>query len=207
MPMPEGPPLTSFVASVDSACPDSDRMPRVFACAKSGVVGQAVLLEDRLERAGPPAESQRVDRQDRHPGVAGEPIVAGRLMLPPERFVQDHPQRVARRNTVTARKHKPVRVGELGLAKVVPQSPQGWSSEVTGDVVGRVGQRPAEVARLRVVPHETEVHRGHEGDVVKAFAFVLGKLDGVGVEGVLRRDGVERDGVPNGTVRRHGCHG
>ena len=67
--------------------------------------------------------------------VAGETIIAGRLMLPPERFVQDHPQRVARRNTVTAREHELVRERELGLAQVIPQSPQGWPSQVTGDVV------------------------------------------------------------------------
>ena len=35
MPMPEGPPLTSFVTSVDSMCPDSERMPRPFAWANS----------------------------------------------------------------------------------------------------------------------------------------------------------------------------
>ena len=36
IPIPDGPPLTSFVTSVDSMCPDSARMPRPLACANSG---------------------------------------------------------------------------------------------------------------------------------------------------------------------------
>ena len=150
------------------------------------VVSEAVLLEQRFERAGPAAESQRVDRQDRDVGVAGETFVAGRRMLAPQRFVQDHPQRVAGRNTVTAREHELVRERELGFAQVVAQPSQVGPGQVTGDVVGRIGQRPAEVARLRVIPHETQVHRGHEGDVVEPCAFVIGQFDGVRFELVRR---------------------
>ena len=36
MPTPEGPPLTSLVRSQVSEWPDSERMPRSLACAKSG---------------------------------------------------------------------------------------------------------------------------------------------------------------------------
>src|SRR5579884_2288617 len=36
MPMPEGPPFTSLVQSVLSACPERARMPRPLACANRG---------------------------------------------------------------------------------------------------------------------------------------------------------------------------
>ena len=36
MPMPDGPPFTSLMRSVVSACPASERMPRSLACANSG---------------------------------------------------------------------------------------------------------------------------------------------------------------------------
>ena len=36
MPMPEGPPFTSFVRSVVSEWPASERIPRIFACAIAG---------------------------------------------------------------------------------------------------------------------------------------------------------------------------
>ena len=63
MPMPDGPPLTSLVTSVDSMCPDSDADAAPLRLGEQRVVGEPVVREQGLQRAGTAPEAERVDWQ------------------------------------------------------------------------------------------------------------------------------------------------
>ena len=110
------------------------------------VVGEAVVLEQRGHGRCVAPKSQGVDGQNRDVGVAGVPVVPGVGVPPSHRLVQDHPQRVARRDAVSARQHELVAEGVLGRPDVVGEPAGVGAPEVQRHVVRRVGQRATEVA-------------------------------------------------------------
>ena len=73
---------------------------------------------------------------------------------------------------MAAGEHELVAIGVLGTAIVVAQAAEVGPGQVHGDVVGRVGERPAEMAGLGIVAEQDQRHAGHEADVFQAFAVV-----------------------------------
>ena len=138
------------------------------------MVRQPLVREQRPQRAGAAAESQRVDRQHRDVRrhvIAG---IARRVMLPVQRLAQDHPQRVAGGCAVSRRQHELVAVRMLGAPVVVAEPAQLGPGQVRRDVERRVGQRAAEMPGLGIVAEQGESHAGHVADVFQA-APVVGK--------------------------------
>ena len=73
---------------------------------------------------------------------------------------------------VAARQHELVAVGMFGTAIVVAQAAEIGTGQMHGDVVGRVGQRSAEMPGLGVVAEQDQGHAGHEADVFQTLAIV-----------------------------------
>ena len=65
----------------------------------------------------------------------------------------------------------------LGPAIVVAQAAEFGTGKMHRDVVGRVGQRSAEMAGLGVVAEQHQRHAGHEADVFQTLA-VVGQVSG-----------------------------
>ena len=131
------------------------------------MIGEAVVLEQRGERAGAAPEAERVDRQHRELGSDVVAAIAGGLVLPRERFAHDHPQRVAGRGAVARGQHELVAIRMLGTSIVVVQPAAVATGEMRDDVERRVGQGPAEMSGLRVVAEQHQRHAGHEADVLE----------------------------------------
>ena len=60
-------------------------------------------------------------------------------------------------------------IGMLGTAIVVAQAAELRPHQMDRHVVGRVGQRSAEVPGLRIVAQQHQGHAGHEPDVFQAL--------------------------------------
>ena len=136
------------------------------------MVRQPLVREQRPQRAGAAAESQRVDRQHRDVRrhvIAG---IARREMLPVQRLAQDHPQRVAGGCAVSRRQHELVAVRMLGAPVVVAEPAELGPGQVRRDVERRVGQRAAEMPGLGIVAEQGEGHAGHVADVFQAAPVV-----------------------------------
>jgi hypothetical protein len=154
-----------------------------FRLREQRVVGEPMVLQQRLHRAGAAAETERVDRKNRHLGVGVVAPIAGRAELPFQRLTHDHPQRITGRDAVPAGQHELVAVGMLGTPVVEPQSAPLRPGQVRRHVVGRVGERPTEVPGLRVVTEQHQGHAGHEADVFQPFEIggtLIGGERGVG---------------------------
>ena len=95
IPMPEGPPFTSLVRSVLSACPASARIPRLLGFGEERMIGQTIFLQKCRQSARAPAETQRVDAEHGDMRVDVVALVAGGFVFTRQRFAHDHPQRVA----------------------------------------------------------------------------------------------------------------
>ena len=147
--------------------------PAFFRLGEERVVGKSLVLQQRLQRAGAAAEAERVDREKPVLGRDVVLLVAGRLELPVERFAHDHPEGIARGRAVSGGEHELVAVGMLRPAIVVAQAAKLRPGQVHRDVVRRIGERPAKVARLSVIPEQGQGHACHEPDVLEPM-LILG---------------------------------
>ncbi len=136
------------------------------------VIGQAVILKQRLHRARAAAKPKRVNWQNRNMGIGEIAFLARCLVLARQSLAHDHPQRIARRNAVPAGEHELVAIGMLGTAIIVTQPAQFRPGEVYRHVVRRVRERTAKVPRLGIVPQQHQGHAGHEPDILHTFAVV-----------------------------------
>ena len=143
------------------------------------VIGQPVVLQQRVQRLATAPEPQRVDRQHPDVRVHGVLRVARRRVLPRHRLAHDHPQRVRRRDVVPARQHEAVAIRMLRPSVVVSQRPVLRAAQVQRHVVRRIGQRPAEVPRLGVIAQQHQGHGGYEPNVFQSVPVVVGNLDAV----------------------------
>ena len=73
--------------------------------------------------------------------------------------------------------HELVAVGMLRAAVVVAKAAELRPGQMHRDVVGRIGERPAEVAGLRVIAEQGQGHARHEPDVLEPL-FVFGIQQG-----------------------------
>ena len=165
--------VVALIDRFDVARERVDAAPAFPCLGEERVVGEPLVLKQRLQRAGAAAETERVDREEavlrRHVVL----LVAGCLELPVQRFAHDDPQRVARRRAMAGREHEFVTIGMLRTTVIVPQAAERGPSQMHGDVVGRVSERAAEMAGLRVIPEQCQGHAGHEPDVLELL-LVLG---------------------------------
>ena len=136
---------------------------------EQGMVGEPLVREQGLERAGAPPEAERVDRQHRRVGRHVIAPIARRLVPPVHRLAHDHPEGVAGRGAVAGRQHELVGVGVLRSPVVEAQAARGRTRQMGGHVEGRVRGRPAEVPGLRVVPEQRQRHAGHVPDVFESL--------------------------------------
>ncbi len=140
--------VIALVDRLDMARQRVNAAAALFRLREQRLVGEPLLLKQRLERARTAPESERVDGEEpvfrRHVVF----LVAGRLELPVERLAHDHPQRITRGRAVARGEHELVAVGMFRTPVVVPQAAELRPGEVHRDVVGRIGKRPAEVAGL-----------------------------------------------------------
>ena len=136
------------------------------------MIGQTVIGEQRLQRAGAAAESQRVNRQHRDVRRDVVPAIAGGLVFAEQRFAHDHPQGVAGRRAVARGEHELVAVRVFGPAVIVAKASALMTGKVGDDVERRIGQRPAEMTGLRVVAEPHESHAGQEADVFHSLPVV-----------------------------------
>ena len=140
-----------------------------FRLREKRMIGQALILEERLHGAGAAAEPECVDGQNRVVGIGVVALVACRFIFALERLAHDHPQGVSGGNVVAARQHELVAEGMLRAPVIVTQSAQFRSGKMRRDVEGRVRQRAAEMARLGIIPQQHQGHAGHVPDVFQAF--------------------------------------
>ena len=147
--------------------------PAFLRLREERVVGEPLILQQRLQRAGAAAEAERVDREEAVLRRDVVLLVAGRLELPVQRLAHDHPEGVARRRAMAGGEHELVAVGMLRPAVVVAQAAELRPGQVHRDVVRRIGERPAEVAGLRVIPEQGQGHARHEPDVLEPL-FIFG---------------------------------
>ena len=170
MPTPEGPPLTSLVTSTAFGVA-GQRLDAAQLWPARTADGRSSpwSCEQGLQRAGAAAKSQRVDRQHGDLRIDVIALVAGGFEFALQRLAHDHPQRVAGGDVVAAGQHELVAEGMLGTAVVVAHAAQFRPGQVRRDVEGRVGQRPAEVPGLRIIPEQHQGHAGHVPDVFQAF--------------------------------------
>ena len=82
MPMPDGPPLTSLVTSMRLDVAGQRADAAALGLREQRMIGEPLILQQRLQRAGAAAEAQRVDRQHRDRRLDVVAAVAGRLVLP-----------------------------------------------------------------------------------------------------------------------------
>ena len=141
-----------------------------------GVVGQAAVAQQGIERLAPSAEAERVYGEHRRSRVGGVSVVAGERVLARERLAHDHPQRVGDGGVVAAGEHESVGVGVFRAAVVVAQPAQLRPYQVRRDGVGRIGERAAEVSRLRVVAQENQRHRREKAHVLDALPVIIRQL-------------------------------
>ena len=125
-----------------------------FRLRHSRVVGEVVVLQQRVKRAPAAPKAERVYGQHALLMIHRVARIAGLGMLAGERLAHNHPQRVGNGRVVAAREHKAVGVGMLGAAVVKAQAAQFGAREVGRHGVGRVRQRPAEVAGLGIVAQQ-----------------------------------------------------
>jgi hypothetical protein len=74
---------------------------------------------------------------------------------------------------VSTSEHEFVAEGMFGLAVVIAQPSQLRPGQMERDVIGCVGQRPAKMARLGIVPEQHQGHAGHIPDVLKALVLIV----------------------------------
>ena len=138
------------------------------------VVGQAVIGEQGGQGAGPAPEPETVDRQQSQLRIRVVAVIAGGGAAARQRFAHDHPQRVGGGDVVAAGEQEAVRERVLGVTVVVAQPTGVGARQVECDVVRGVGQRPAEVAGLRVVAEQGEGHGGQKAHLLESFRVVGG---------------------------------
>ena len=98
------------------------------------MIGQTVIGQQRLQRAGAAAESQRIDRQHRDIRRDVVTPIPGRLVFAEQRFAHDHPQGIAGRRAVAGGEHELVAVRVFGAAVVEPEAPVLVTGQVGDDV-------------------------------------------------------------------------
>ena len=165
--------VVALIDRFDVARERVDAAPAFLGLGEERVVGEPVILQQRLQRAGAAAEAERVDREEAVLGRDVILLVAGRLELPVQRLAHDHPERIAGRRAVACGEHELVAVGMLRAPVVVAKPAELGAGQVHGDVVRRVGERAAEVAGLGVVAEQRQRHARHEPDVFEPL-FVFG---------------------------------
>ena len=74
---------------------------------------------------------------------------------------------------MAASEHELVAIGMLGPAIVVAQATELGTGEMHRYVIGRVGQRTAEMPGLGIIAQQHERHAGHEADVLETLAIVV----------------------------------
>ena len=144
------------------------------------VVGKAQVFEKASQCARAAPETQAVDGEHGDFGVDVEARSPRRGMAARHGFAHDHPQRVKRRNVVAAGQQQLVAERVLGPPVVVAQAAVLRPGQVQSDVVGRIGQRAAEVAGLLVVAQQRQRHGGEEAHVLEALAVVVRDFDAGG---------------------------
>ena len=143
---------------------------------KQRMIRQALIREERLQRPGAAAESQRIDRQHRDVRRDVVAAVTRRLILAVEGLAQDHPQRVACGGAVARRQHELVAIRMLRAPVIVTESAQVGPRKMRGDIERRIGQRAAEMTRLRVVAEQRESHAGHVANVFQSLPLFIWEL-------------------------------
>ena len=120
--------------------------------------------------------------------------------------------------------HELVAVGMLRAPVIVAKAAERRPGQMHRDVVRRIGKRPAEVARLRVIPEQGQGHARHEPDVLeplfvfgiqqgcarrcRLYAHLYSPLTGGGLEEVILVKKVKskkwkvKSGVPEGIIRQ-----
>ena len=141
------------------------------------IVRQAVVLEQRLQNARTAAKAEAVDGQHRDLRIDVEPRIAGGRMPARHGLAHDHPQCVERGYVVAAGEQQLVAEGMLRTPVVVAQAAVLGACQVQGDVVGRIGQRSAEVTGLLVVAKQRQGHGRQKAHVLEALAVVAGDID------------------------------
>ena len=146
------------------------------------MIGEAGVLQDILQRAGAPAETQRIDRQHREIGRDVVPAIACYLIFSRERLAHDHPQGVTRRRAVTGGEHELVAVGMFGTAVIEAEPSPVGAGEMRRDIERRVCQGAAKMSRLGVVAQEHERHAGHEAHVFQLSEIARRSLGDVALQ-------------------------
>ena len=123
--------------------------------------------------SGAAAKTQRIDAQNGILRVHIVARIARARMLARHGLAHDHPQRIRGGDIMPACEHELVAERMLGLAVVVAQSAQLRPGQMHGNVERRVGQRPAKMPCLRIVPEQHQGHAGHVPDVLKALTIVV----------------------------------
>ena len=165
--------VVALIDRLDVARQGVDAAPAFLRLGEERVVGETVFLQQRLERAGAAAEAERVDREKTVLRRDVVLLVAGRLEFPVQRLAHDHPEGVAGGRAVARGEHELVAIGMLRAPVVVAKAAEPGPGQVHRDVVGRVGERTAEVAGLRVIPEQGQGHARHEPDVLEPL-FIFG---------------------------------
>ena len=138
---------------------------------KQGIAGQAVVLQQRLERSGATAEAQRINGQDRNFRIDRITLVAGLLELALQRLPQDHVKRVAGGHAVARRHHELVAEGVFGAAIVIAQAAALRPQQVRCNIERGVGERSAEMPGLGIVAQQHQGHAGHKAHIFQPPAF------------------------------------
>ena len=147
--------------------------PPSFASAKSGLSARPFSCSSVFSAPAPRRKPSASIARKPSFGAHVVLLVAGRLELPVEGLAHDHPQGVAGGRAMAGGKHELVAVRMLRAPVIVAKAAKLRSGQVHRDVVRRIGERPAEVAGLRVIPEQGQGHARHEPDVLEPL-FIFG---------------------------------
>src|SRR4030095_3234327 len=115
------------------------------------MIRETLIRKQRLERACPAAEAERINGKHRHVGCDLIATIAGRLIFAMHRFAHDHPQRVASRRAVAGGQHELIRIWMLRPAVIKTETTLLWPGEMGDDIERGIGERSTEVSCLRII--------------------------------------------------------
>src|SRR6185295_2094683 len=129
------------ISDVDALRVTSERLNSAgFGLGEQRHIFQTVFLQDGLHGRRAAAESKGVDGQDGYFGIHMVALVTGEFILALHGLAEDHPKRVASRNTVASGQHELVAEGMLRAANIPAQAAERWTGKMDGHIVRRISK-------------------------------------------------------------------
>ena len=146
--------------------------PARLGLREQGIVDKIVFLKNGRHGIGAAAKADGVDRQHRDMRIDIIALVATQLEFALQGLAQHHPERITGGDAVTRRHHELVGKGVLGPAVIIAHAAMVRAGQMRRHIEGRIGQRPAKMSGLGIVPQKGQGHAGHEPDIFHPRAVV-----------------------------------